>query len=331
MKILYAVQATGNGHISRAVELMPTLQKLGTVDVFLSGSNAQLEAPLPVRYRSKGLSLYYGSGGLHYGKMLQHFHPYSIWREMRSLPVEKYDLVLNDFECITALACGHKGVRSIGFGHQASFQSQLTPRPTRKDLLGEQVLKRYGKSTRYIGFHFKRYDDFVYPPVIKQSIQEAEPVDHGHVTVYLPAYTDLDLYTQLRKLPEQTFHVFSKEVSSVTRTHNIHYFPVNNAAFVDSMVRSCGIITGAGFETPAEALHLGKRLMAIPIKGQYEQACNAAAMAEYSVPVLREVNDHFPDAVRKWLDSPAPERGVVEAVPLAHFHEEILRAHASFG
>jgi hypothetical protein len=29
MKILYAVQATGNGHISRAIELMPHLEKYG--------------------------------------------------------------------------------------------------------------------------------------------------------------------------------------------------------------------------------------------------------------------------------------------------------------
>ena len=34
MKIFYAVQATGNGHISRAVELLPYLQQYGQVDVF---------------------------------------------------------------------------------------------------------------------------------------------------------------------------------------------------------------------------------------------------------------------------------------------------------
>jgi len=41
MKILYAVQATGNGHIARAIEMMPHLQKYGEVDVFLSGSKRQ--------------------------------------------------------------------------------------------------------------------------------------------------------------------------------------------------------------------------------------------------------------------------------------------------
>jgi len=56
VKIFYAVQATGNGHISRAIGLMPYLQQYGTVDVFLSGSNSSLDVDLPVRYKSKGLA-----------------------------------------------------------------------------------------------------------------------------------------------------------------------------------------------------------------------------------------------------------------------------------
>ena len=42
MKIFYAIQATGNGHISRAMQLYPYLQKFGEVDFFMSGSNASL-------------------------------------------------------------------------------------------------------------------------------------------------------------------------------------------------------------------------------------------------------------------------------------------------
>ena len=57
MKIFYAVQATGNGHISRANTLLPYLEEFGQVDVFLSGSNYALKSDLPIAYRSKGLSL----------------------------------------------------------------------------------------------------------------------------------------------------------------------------------------------------------------------------------------------------------------------------------
>ena len=57
MKILYAVQATGNGHISRAMELLPYLNEYGNTDIFLSGDNSNLAFDVPVKYRSKGLSL----------------------------------------------------------------------------------------------------------------------------------------------------------------------------------------------------------------------------------------------------------------------------------
>jgi hypothetical protein len=110
------------------------------VDIFLSGSNSSLETNLPVKYKSKGLSLFYGNrGGLDYWKMLKAFSPLRIIQEARMLPVEKYDIVLNDFESITSLACKIKNVPFIHFGHQASFSSAQTPRPSKKDIAGECI------------------------------------------------------------------------------------------------------------------------------------------------------------------------------------------------
>ena len=191
MKIFYAIQATGNGHIARATELMPYLQQYGEVDVFLSGSNSNLKFVLPVKYRSNGVSLFYGNrGGLDYWKMLKAFNPVSIFNEARQLPVENYDVVINDFESITSLACKLKKVPSVNFGHQASFQSMKSPRPSKKDFAGELVLKKYAKANAYVGLHFKQYDDFIFSPVIKNEILNAEPTDKGHITVYLSHYAD---------------------------------------------------------------------------------------------------------------------------------------------
>jgi spore coat polysaccharide biosynthesis predicted glycosyltransferase SpsG len=106
LKIFYAVQATGNGHIARAVELLPFIRQYGTVDVFLSGSNSDLQTDLPVKYRSKGLSLFYHkNGGLDYWRMLKELSVVTAYNDARQLPVEKYDVVINDFESITSLAC----------------------------------------------------------------------------------------------------------------------------------------------------------------------------------------------------------------------------------
>src|ERR1700743_2176999 len=121
MKIFYAVKETGNGHISRAMELLPYLERYGKVDIFLSGANNSLELDASVKYRSKGLSLFYtSSGGLNYWEIAKQISPLRVFNEVRQLPVEDYDLVINDFESITSLACMYKKIPSVNFGHQAS-------------------------------------------------------------------------------------------------------------------------------------------------------------------------------------------------------------------
>jgi uncharacterized protein (TIGR00661 family) len=304
MNIFYAVQATGNGHISRAMELVPHLQRYGTVDIFLSGNNSYLPMDAPVVYRSKGVSLYYNPrGGLDYWKIIRGIHPLTLRKEINDLPVEKYDLVINDFEFITAAACAKKKVPSIHLGHQASFQSPLTPRPLTKNVLGEWILRNYARATHYIGLHFDKYDDFILPPVIKKEILDAEPVDKGHVIIYLPSWSDHELEKIFCSSGDQHFHIFSKEAKQVFTKNNITFLPVNKQLFNQSLIACHGIITGAGFETPAEALYLGKKILAIPAKGQYEQQCNAAALKRMGVDCIKKIDGSFYLVLERWLET----------------------------
>ena len=249
MKIFYAVQATGNGHISRAMELLPFLQEYGTVDIFLSGANSTLHLDGPVKYRSKGLSLFYNcKGGLDYWKLAKSFQPVRIRQEIRDLPVEKYDLVINDFDYITAAACARKKIPSVQFGHQASFQSVHTPRPEKKNPTGEWILKNYARASRYIGLHFQPYDDFIFTPVVKKEILQAEPQDLQYVTVYLPSYCEPELKTIFHAFPQVRFQVFSRQTTKPKEDRNITFLPVSNALFNKSLIGCTGIITGGGFE-----------------------------------------------------------------------------------
>lgn len=301
MKIFYAVQATGNGHISRAMQLLPYLRRYGNVDVFLSGANSQLNADLPVRFRSKGLSLFYKRGGLDYWKIAGSINPVHVYDEVKELPVENYDVVINDFECITSLACAYKKIPSINFGHQASFHSRLSPRPKRKEQMGELILKNYARATQYLGLHFERYDDFIFTPVIKKEVLQARPVAKKHITVYLSAYTDEAVLKYLSPITGFQFHVFSRQVSTPAMKGNVTFIPVSDRIFTESMIGSAGVITGAGFETPAEAMHLRKKLLVIPIRGQYEQLCNAAALEKMGVTVLNRLDESFTTAFDAWM------------------------------
>lgn len=305
MKIFYAIQATGNGHISRAIQLYPYLQKFGSVDFFLSGNNASLDIDLPIKFKSAGCSLHYSKcGGLNYWNIVKNIRPRQMFKDAESLPLKNYDVVINDFDSITSLACTMKKVHSVQFGHQASFVSQNTPRPEKRSIMGEMILKHYAPSPKHIGLHFDKYDSFIHPPIIKDEIVQAEPKDLKHITVYLPSFQKDCLEKAFHKLSDLEFHWFLNDVEFKHTVNNITYYPVNQKQFNQSLITCHGIITGGGFETPSEALYLGKKILSIPIRSHYEQECNAAALKKLGVPVVYEVGDDFDLIIENWLEMP---------------------------
>lgn len=302
LKILYAVQGTGNGHVARAREIIPILQKYGAVDVVLSGDQSEVNLPVQPKYRSKGVTFIYNKkGGISYPKTLLKNNIIRVLLEIFQFPIKEYDVVINDFESITAWACKLRGKECFGLGHQASFQSDKCPKPKHKDIIGSIILKWYAPCSEYLGFHFDRYDRFIYPPVIRQEVRNLIPENKGHYTVYLPAFGIDEIHPVLGSVNEAQWQVFTKHVSEITTRGNVTFFPVSSEGFVNSFTKCAGVFTSAGFETPAEALFLGKKLMVVPIQGQYEQFCNAAGLAKMGIPVMDKFNLKSVEAIRSWV------------------------------
>lgn len=309
MKILYAIQGTGNGHLSRAREIVPVLREYADIDIMVSGTQSQVSLPWNPTYQYKGFSFCYNrKGGVSKVKSVRGNLSSRLIREIRSLPVEKYDLVINDFEPVSAWAARKKGVPCVAMSHQAAYLSDKSPRPFLKDRFGELVLRRYAPADRAIGFHFMEYDDFIYTPVIRRGIRELDASNKGYFMVYLPAYKDHHLTKILSQLPEVDWIVFSKEVKEFNRAApNVRLLPVNNDEFVRAFQNCEGILTGGGFETPAEAMFLGKKVFSIPVKGQYEQQCNAAALARINCPVAPNLSSSLIPELRMWIYQEQPE------------------------
>ncbi len=307
MKILYAIQGTGNGHLSRAVDIIPELRKHGELDLFVSGAQAEIVLPYPVKYKSKGLSFYFGkSGGINFLKTFQKNSSKDVIKEIKSFPVENYDLVVNDFEPISAWACKKKEVRCISLSHQAALLSKKSPRPKIVDPFGEWMIRNYAPVKKYVGFHFEEYDKNIFTPVIRRAIREARTKDLGHYTVYLPAYDDKKLVQRLLKISKVKWHIFSKHTKSAYHVGRISVYPISGVDFVESVVSSAGVVCGAGFETPAEVLHLHKKLLVVPMKTQYEQHCNAAALKKLGVPVLKKVKKKTIKRIEQWIEESKP-------------------------
>ena len=304
MKILYAIQGTGNGHMSRAMDVAPELEKHGKVDYMISGAQVDIKLPYDVKFRSEGLSFYFGKqGGIDFAKTFNKNSSRRIWKEVNDFPIEQYDLVINDFEPITAWAAKMKGKKTIALSHQSALLSSKCPKPKSADLVGQSILKNYAPATKHYGFHFDAFDDNIYTPIVRKAIRNQEAVTNGHYTVYLPAYSDEKIIKVLSQVKGVDWKVFSKHTKQRSWHDNVIIEPINNERFIQSMTSAIGVLCGAGFETPSEALFLKKKLMVIPMKGQYEQQCNAAALKAMGVPTLKKLKKKSVEKIQNWIDT----------------------------
>ena len=304
MRVLYAIQGTGNGHLSRAMDIIPLLQKKCRLDILVSGCQADLTLPFEVKYKCHGLSFIFGKkGGVSFVKTFAQLQSRAFYDQVRQLPVDDYDLVISDFEPIAAWACYFKKKPCIALSHQSGVLAPGAPQPNKEDILGKFILKNYAPATTHYGFHFQRFSPNTFTPVIRLQVRELTPTNKEHYTVYLPAFEDELLLKKLSLFPDIKWEVFSKHNRQPLQHKNIQIRPIDNALFVQSMAASAGVLCGAGFETPAEALYLQKKLLVVPMKNQYEQHCNAAALATMGVPVIKSLKRKNLPVIAEWLQN----------------------------
>jgi len=303
MRLLYGIQGTGHGHISRAKEILPKLTEQAEVDILVSGYNCKLTLEQVEVMHKRGLSLTYNdNGGVSYLQTALNLQPLTFLKDLGTVNTNNYDLIISDYEPITAWASIQSKVPVVGLSHQASFLSKSCPRPKQISLFAESLLKYFAPVQHPIGFHFKRYDSFILPPVIRQDIRDLNPTQGNHITVYLPSYDPDFLASKLRNIDHTDWHIFSPLCNETYQTGSVTVNPVGNRPFLESLESAKGVIAGAGFELCAESMFLGKKLLAIPIKNQYEQLCNAAALEEMGVKTTHQIDEGFDKFVSRWLD-----------------------------
>ncbi len=330
MRILYAIQGTGNGHLARATEIIPILNEIAETDILVSGIQGDIRLPFPVKYKLYGFSFIFGKkGGVDIWKTITKSRLFRLIKDIRKVPVHEYHLVINDFEPVTAWACKLRRKQCIGLSHQNAVLHPKAARPIKRDLLGTIILKHYAPSKIRYGFHFKQLDAQNFTPVIRSSIRNARLSNEGHYTVYLPAFSDSEIEKILSRHKTVRWEVFSKHCRESYSKGSIQFNPVSLEGFNQSFVSCSGILCTAGFETPAEALFMGKKLCVIPMKNQYEQACNAAMLAEIGVSVINKAGT-FKEVLAIWIQQ-QNEVKVVYEDNIREIIYKIAEAHKTQG
>lgn len=303
IKLLYAIQGTGNGHIARSLALIPELKKYASVSVLISGIQADLKVPFTVNYRFNGLSFIFGKyGGIDFLRMLKEVSFLNFLREAKTLDLSSYDVVINDFEPVSSLACKRQKVPCIQLSHQTAVIQKNAPKPRLKGWFGKWILHHYVSHNYSFGFHFNRYSPNTFTPIIRKEIRNLVTTHNSnHFSVYLPAFSEEYLARIFHQLPMYEWEIFSKKAQDKSKDRNVRISPVNGKTFLKSMAAARGIICGAGFETPAECMVLGKKLLVVPMHHQYEQHCNAAALADLGVKVLKDFKADRIAEIQEWI------------------------------
>lgn len=302
LKILYGIQGTGNGHITRANEVIPYLQKHGDLDILISGKHSELKLKAEVNYKLKGLGFIFGKkGGIDYWKTFLNSDISALLSEIKQIPVEKYDLIISDFEPVTAWGALKKGKNCVGLSNQCATLHPLAPKPKNFDIIGKLVMEKYAPCKVNYGLHYKALDKNIFTPIIPEKIRNAEIKNKGHYTVYLPSYSDKKIISVLSKI-DADWHVFSKHTDKPFKEKNVRIVPVHSRLFFESITTSSGVITNSGFGTTSEALFMNKKLLVIPMKGQIEQLYNAEMLKKMGVVKMKKLSSRKLENIEEWLN-----------------------------
>lgn len=304
LKILYGIQGTGNGHISRAFEIIPELEKYGQVDILISGLQSELKLPFDVKYSLKGLGFVFGKkGGIDLISTYKKNKIKRFFNEVKSLDVSEYELVISDFEPVTAWACIRQKKFCLGLSNQAALLNSKVPLAESDDFVGKFLIKHYAPCTSYLGISYKQFDKNIVLPVIRKSVRQMKLSCDGHYTVYLPAYSDKKILDFISIAENIEWHIFSKNTVIDYSIGSAHFHKLSKEGFEQSFASCAGIITAAGFGTTSEALFMGKKMLVIPQKNQFEQACNAEALSQLGITVIKSIKAKHQATLLAWINN----------------------------
>jgi len=221
-------------------------------------------------------------------------------RDMRTLDLTPYDLVLTDFEPVTAWAAHMQKRPSIAIGHQYAFFHDIPK--AKNNPLASAILRFFAPAETQIGLHWDHFDAPILPPLIERPRFEAT-IEDGGILIYLPFEDTDSVISWLKPFSNYRFWVYCA-TDAPKEIGNILLKPFSRETFQQDLARCEGVISNSGFELASEALQYGKKILVKPLKGQMEQWSNAAALTRLGMGT--QMDDFDPAIVASWLQDPNP-------------------------
>ncbi len=253
----------------------------------------------------RGLTFVHDRGRVRYIATTLQLRLIRFVRDVFSYPMHDYDLVVSDYEPITAYMGVLRGAPTIGISHLYAFSCKSVP-TAKGNLLTNTILKAFAPVRIPLGSHWDSFGGPILPPMLTSEVLDLKrgSVEEDLVLVYLNFEDMHQVLELLQRFPRHRFRYFARVEEGFTRG-NVEVRPISRAAFLEDMARCAGVFCNAGFTLASEALHLGLKLLVKPLLVQVEQESNALALEQLGKGTVMHRLDA--DIIGRWLDSPPPQ------------------------
>ncbi|WP_448564486.1 MJ1255/VC2487 family glycosyltransferase [Thalassotalea ganghwensis] len=322
MKILYGIQATGNGHISRGRVMAKYLAEHQFDVTYLFSGRArdklfEMEVFGDYLWR-EGLTFVTNYGQINYLKTALGNNIFKFINDIYQLDIERYDLVITDFEPITAWAAKRASKPSLAIGHQYAF-GEDTPM-TGESWLAKSIMRYFAPAQQSIGLHWAKFNNNVMPPIVDVELRAADTRDI--VLVYLPFENQQKVTSILKQFSHHQFVQYSPDLDN-DQQGNVALRKTCLKGFKRDLSSANGVICNSGFELNSECMHLGVPILTKPIKGQMEQESNALALSTLGLGQTMLTLDE------KIIDNWLSEKALLKSTPMPDVAKTIVEWLAS--
>ena len=307
MKILYGVQTTGHGHLVRSQAMVRLLKNRGhEVHTLLSGPPVgqrwSTEVFEPHVQRS-GLTFVNERGRINYLKTATRLRLVRFARDILEFKPAEFDLVITDYEPLTARIAKLNKLPCVGIGHMYAFAHRVPLYG--RNYFAHWIMRNFAPASSPLGLHWHHFDQPLLPPTIPEDVPTpAATTDDNVILVYMAFEHRDQVRAMLEPLTNVRFRVYDRHLEGAERHGHIEFIPAQRAAFVEDLARCSGVICNSGFSLISEALHLGKKVLTRPLQGQVEQESNALALDQLGMGRVMHRLDR--KAVTRWLHDSRP-------------------------
>lgn len=307
MKYLFIVQGEGRGHMTQAISLFHILQRNGhEISHVIVGKSKRRELPkffmeqisCPIsQLESPNFVTDKSNRSINIFKTLTiNLSKYKTFlRSVKSIDKivkeEQPDTIINFYDFLGGLYFMLKrpSINHVVIAHQfllnhSEFEFPKGRIYDKTSLLSGNKLAGF-RATKILGLSFAHMADepnrklYVVPPLLREIVKDQSASLKDHFLVYMVNHGySKEVYEFHEKHPEVPIHCFwdkKDEPAELRIDETLTFHQLNDTKFIEYMASCRGYLTTAGFESVCEAMYLGKPVLMVPVKGHYEQSCNA--------------------------------------------------------